>query len=262
MEHGTIVYYYPVKESAGESCVAKKHWWQAVRLMPFYLSQENGFSQSVPEQQICEDDERDLHICVCPVPVFYYKKRSWNPQTLCDAMETVLYQTEGMTDTCLASGVEKLLPEEIRPRWHPRMETLKQLTAQQLAQKKKEQGGYFDKAVVRLGNGQDAEWQMEMTWELLQPYLEKINQCVIWYNPTPGIDIREELSVFLDDYYYEYGLVAETREYGTVHSLSAASREQAQNHELCLDFRKDNLYRSALKYLDTMVKNRYYKLVK
>lgn len=258
MEHGTIIYYYPVKESAGESCVAKKHWWQDARLVPYYLPKEEGACRRVSEQQACGDDEQELRICVCPVPVLYYKKRSWNPRTLCEAMETVLYQTAGMTDTCLASGVEKLLPEEIRPRWHPRMETLKQLTAQQLVQKKQEQGGYFDKAVVHLGNRQDTEWQMEMTWELLQPYLEKINQCVIWYNPTPAIDIREELSFFLDDYYYEYGLVAETREYGMTPSLSAASREQAQSHELCLDFRKDNLYRSALKYLDTMVKNRYY----
>ena len=82
MEHGTIVYYYPVKESAGESCVAKKHWWQAASLMPFYLPQENGFCQSVPEQQMCEDDERDLHICVCPVPVFYYKKKLESPDSV------------------------------------------------------------------------------------------------------------------------------------------------------------------------------------
>ncbi len=258
MEQGTIIYYYPVKESAGQDAAAKKHWWQEAKLTSYRLPEQNAWKRTAQKRQNRGDSGYDFHIDACPVPVFYYKKRDWKPQVLCEAMETVLYRTEGMTDTCLASGIEKLLPEEMRRKWHPRMETIKRLTALQLEQKAETQNGYVQKAVVRLGSMQDAYWQMEMTWELLNPYLPKINQCVIWYEPTPGVDIREELCDFLDDYYYEYGLVVQTEKYGTGNKTSVISCEQTGNRDLCLDFRKDNLYRSMLKYLDTMVKNRYY----
>lgn len=257
MEHETIIYYYPLKENTGQNtAVAKKHWWQEAKLTSYSIPISDTFRVSSPGQQGQDGSEYDFQIYACPVPVFYYRKKEWHPQTLCEAMEAVLYRAEGMTDTFLALGMEKLLSEEMQKRWHPRMETMKRLTALQLAQKTEAQGGYLQKAVVRLGNIQDADWQMEMTWELLQPYLPKINQCVIWYDAAPGMDIREELSGFLDEYYYEYGLVVQTEKYGR--GNNAVCREQTEPSDLCLDFRRDNLYRSTLKYLDTMVKNSYY----
>lgn len=259
MELETIIYYYPLKENTGQnSAVAKKHWWQEAKLTSFSILINDTFRDVTPGQQERDGSGYDFQIHACPVPVFYYRKKKWHPQKLCEAMEAVLYQTEGMTDTFLAPGMEKLLPEEMHRRWHPRMETLKRLTALQMAQKIEAQGRYPQKAVVRLGNIQDADWQMEMTWELLQPYLPKINQCVIWYDAAPGMDIREELSSFLEDYYYEYGLVVQTEKYGTRKNGAEERCGQTESSDLCLDFRKDNLYRSILKYLDTMVKNSYY----
>lgn len=259
MEHETIIYYYPLKENTGQcSAAAKKHWWQEARLSSFCVSEDDTLQTRISGRQEQDGSGYDFQIYACPVPVFYYRKKEWHPQKLCEAMEEVLYQTEGMADTFPAPGMEKLLPEEMLRRWHPRMETLKRLTALQLAQKIETQGGYAQKAVVRLGNMQDADWQMEMTWDLLQPYLPKINQCIIWYDAVPGMDIQEELGGFLEDYYYEYGLVVQTEKYGTRKNGAADWCEQTESYDLCLDFRKDNLYRSILKYLDTMVKNRYY----
>lgn len=238
MEQETILYYYPVKEKTGQDLpVAKRHWWQEAELMSFRVAQR---------------------IYACPVPVYYYKRNPWKPQTLCKAMETALYQMEGMTDTVLAAGMEKLLTEEMLGRWHPRLETLKSLTALLLAQKAENQGVCPQKAVVKLGDIQDADWQMEMTWELLQPYLPKINQCIIRCDAAPGIDVREELGSFLEDYYYEYGLVVQTESRVTGKGASQAVCEREEKDCLYLDFRKDNLYRSIRKYLDTMLKNRYY----
>ena len=100
-----------------------------------------------------------------------------------------------------------------------------------------------------------------MTWELLQPYLSRINQCIIWYEPIPGVDIREELDEFLEEYYYEYGLLVEMQSYGQERKTDTGKDNQLRRTGLLLDYRGDNLYRSSLKYLDTMVKNRYDKLV-
>lgn len=262
MEHETIIYYYPLRENTGQySAAAKKHWWQEAKLTSFCVSEDDTLQTGISGRQEQDGSRYDFQIYACPVPVFYYRKKEWNPQKLCEAMEAVLYQTEGMTDTFPALGMEKLLAEEMLRRWHPRMETVKRLTALRLAQKIETQGRDPQKAVVMLGKMQDADWQMEMTWELLLPYLPKINQCVIRYDPMPGLDIREELGSFLDDYYYEYGLVVQTEQNGAgSHALSesSASDRAMEDSGLYLDFRKDNLYRSILKYLDTMVKNRYY----
>lgn len=268
MEHETIIYYYPVRENAGQySAVAKKHWWQEAKLTSFCISKSDASQTMMSGRQEQDGSRYDFQIYACPVPVFYYKKKNWKEQTLCEAMEKVLYQMEGMTDTFLAFGMEKLLPGEMLRRWHPRMETVKRLTALRLAQKIEAQGRYPRKAVVMLGKMQDADWQMEMTWELLLPYLPKINQCVIRYDPAPGLDISEELGSFLDDYYYEYGLVVQTERNGAgSHTLSGSSNSSAssafewqmEDSGLYLDFRKDNLYRCIVKYLDTMVKNSYY----
>ncbi|MCD7724706.1 MAG: hypothetical protein LUI12_04030 [Clostridiales bacterium] len=256
MEQETVIYYYPVKESQeGMPAAAKRHWWQEGGLSPFRLLEiQEGAHRTIGSQT---PDGRDaLQLYACPVPPFYYRKKSWKPWQLCKAMEKALYQIEGMTDVLAALEIEKLLPEEMRGRWRPRMETVRKLTALLLA---KEAGqSLCQKAAVKLGKPEDMEWQMEMTWELLQPYLSRINQCVIRYPPAPEFDMREELAGYLDDYYYEYGLVVQTEAYGRGNGRAEAGRGQIEQGCLCLDFREDHLYRAIRKYLDTVLKNRYY----
>ncbi len=244
MRQETIIYYFPMKEQEGILCTAKKHWWQEVKLQGKEMAETDGLS-----------------ILACPVPTFYYRKKNWKPQVLCEAMENVLYEAEGMTDTFLAPALKKYFPQEMEKRWRPRLDTIQQMTALQLAG---QAAGYRkrpDRAVVWLGEAKDADWQMEMTWELLQPYLSRINQCIIWYEPIPGVDIREELDEFLEEYYYEYGLLVEMQSYGQERKTDTGKDNQLRRTGLLLDYRGDNLYRSSLKYLDTMVKNRYDKLV-
>ncbi len=240
MEYETIIYFYPMEEWNGERSPAKSHWWQQPRLKSCQIMS-------------C----KDFAVTLCPVPKLYYRKQSWKPEILEEAMENVCCEAEGMTDTFLHSAVEKLMPEEMWGKWRPRQDTIKKLAERQIAEKTKKRGLIPDRAVIRLGNAEDVNRQMEMTWDILFPYLPKINNCIIYYEKIPDADIREELEGFLEDYYYEYGLVVQMEAYGAGRSGGAKADRLTEATDLYLDYRQDNLFRSLRKYLDTMVKNGY-----
>lgn len=244
MEQETILCYYPMKEWNREEHPAIRHRWQTARLQAWSL-----------------EEREDNRVAVCPVPTFYYRKKEWKAQTLYEAMENVLYDIEGMADTFLHPAIERMLEEKMRERWRPRTDTLKRLTAGRLAQKAQTDGIEFEQAFVWFGTAAETDLQMEMTWELLLPYLPRINRCIFFYEAIPGVDITEEMGEYLDDYYYEYGLVVQTEAYGAGKAAHFTSYKPNERTDLCLDFRKDNLYRTSWKYLDTMIKNRYDRLV-
>jgi hypothetical protein len=220
----------------------------------------------------CEEQPIQNYIYACPVPTFYYKKKNWKPGQLEEAMQDTFSKVEGMSDTILSAGVAGQLEESMRSKWQPRPDTLKELTALRLAREVRQlteknslsenltekKNIYPVKAAILLGNVQDEDWQMKMAWELLQPYLPKLNNCVVRYEAQMGTDVREELSSFLDDYYYEYGLVVQTESYGEKTKVLTPVGGRTDNYCLNLDFRRNNLYHSAVKYLDTIVKNSYY----
>lgn len=237
MEQETILYYYLQRKYNGCGA-AKRHWWQEARL------------ETLPAFEV--GTRESANILTCLVPAFYYKKKEWKIPVLCETMENVLYVAEGMTDTLLSPTLEKLFSEQEKRRWRPRMDTVRQLTAFRMEEMVRTKRWKSDAAYIRLGAPQDADWQMESVWELLQPYLPRVNRCIIWYEPIPGVDIREEMEDFLEDYAYEYGLVVQMEPYGTKCEVQDG---------INIDFRGDNLYRQAWKYLDTMVKNKYDKLV-
>jgi hypothetical protein len=126
-----------------------------------------------------------------------------------------------------------------------------------------------DTAVICLGAAQDEEWQLQLAWELLQPYLPRLNHCVVRRSASPAKagsgeendtyaeadSCGEGISAFAEDCYYEYGLVVQTENDGEAHKPIGT---QTNTCCLKLDFREDNLYHSAVKYLDTIVKNSYY----
>lgn len=269
MEQETIIYFYPMKEWCGRECAAKSHWWQTAAIQTYFLDNhrrigsEGREAGEAPKQTMSgqtaagqPEAGSEFSVAVAPVPALYYRKAAWKEQTLAEAMENVIYRTQGMTDTFLHPALLKMMSEETGRRFWPRMETVKRLIGQQLAETFRFGKAMPKSAVVRLGNAYDTDCQMEMVWELLQPYLPWINRCVVYYEKMAEVDIKEELEVFLEEYYYEYGLVVQMEAYGDRQAVDD-THLRLETMDLCLDFRRDIPYRTARKYLDTMVKSEY-----
>lgn len=274
METESIVYFHPMHDRY-KMIAAKKHWWENVTLPGKVLPAEATGGVFVPVD--------------CPIPLFYYKKKSWRPEILADAMETVVGAVPGMADAFLHPQIMTLVSEERKERWKPRRETVERLSAALLAGHAAECLFQRGKVNVLLGRHEDTDWQMAMTRRLLSPYLPRINSLVFHYEEVEGTDIWEETAEELEMYGYEYGLVpgmkpylvleeglrcgrercsgvildyADTqrsprveREGQTVYADLTSSPEKEQSYA-----RKNGriLYSSPLKYLDTVVKNEYY----
>ena len=228
----------------------------------------------------------------CAVPPLYYRRKPWKPQVLSEAMEAVVRRASGLTDTYLHPQIAEMLTEAYDKRWFPRRNTQQMLIRYLLEQCTSGVAAQCGEAVVLLGEPIDTGWQMEMTRELLQPYLPKINRLLIFYEEIAETDIWMELGSHLDDYYYEYGLVPQLEAYTESADGFRCGKHRCNGIILdyCTDFRypkimpdgkavyidtvsgenKERLlsrktphisYVSPLKYLDTMVKNSYDRLV-
>ena len=339
MEQETIIYYYPMPEEMTREenrYAAKKHWFQDASLKTALLARQEEFQ-----------------VLGCAVPPFYYRRKPWKAQILSETMETVLGDASGMADTCLHPAVKALLTEEYCSKWMPRASTIRMFIKYLLEEYAGKGFACCSQVTVLLGRPEDTDRQMEMTWELLQPFLPRVNRMVIYYEkqeiPQRGewpqrteweeadtesipVDERtaedrrgrslpeggsrrsrdvweeasgeqeeqEELSEYLEDYYYEYGLVPQLEPY--VKSRAQPSGESMTAGlkcgkakcggvilDYCGQFRYPRMlpeggiyidtvsvmekerqlmrkglsvpYLSPLKYLDTMVKNSYDRLV-
>lgn len=279
MEHETIIYFYPMSEQQGiPGCMsaAKKFWFQDVSLKAYLL----GGRQDAFE------------VVGCAVPPFYCRNKPWKPQVLSEAMEAVVRRARGLTDTYLHPQIAGMVTEEYGRRWIPRKSTEQMIIGYLTEQYASGIVAQCGEAVVLLGEPVDTGWQMEMTRELLQPYLPKINRLLIFYEEIAETDIWMELGGHLDDYYYEYGLVPQLEAYVESPEGVRCGKQKCNGVILdyCENFRypkimpdgkvvyidtvsgenKERLlsrkvpcipYVSPLKYLDTMVKNSYDRLV-
>lgn len=283
MEAETIVYYHPMIQQPHQCCAARNHWWQDAILQERVLP---------PQTSLAAGGKIPFTLVDCPVPPFSYKKRAWKPAELSEGMESVLHRTAGMADVYLHPQIMTLVSEIYRERWETCRETMELLLINLLAvygaRCLREQG----QAAVLLGRPEDTEWQMGMTWQLLEPYLAWVNRLVFYYIEMKETDIWEELSTHLEQYYYEYGLVPQLIPYqkkdekgpdggrkkpagvildygadGYIRSMpdktcvyidmtSCPDKEQAYARKV-----GQILYVSPLNYLDTMVKNSYDRLV-
>ena len=243
MEQETILYYYPLPGGpAGRNSTeaAKKRWFQEVVLRVETLAEEAGFS-----------------VLGCPVPPFYYRKKGWKEPVLFEAMEAALHTAAGMTDTYVHPDILRLLAPENRGRWQPRSSTVKMLTKHLLGQQAQKALARTDMVTVLLGQPHETAQQLEMTWELLEPYLPRVNRMLLYYEEqepswdkrdgdpadwetqlleTAGTDAREELQEFLEVYYYEYGLVPQLVPYsrsrtteGVEEEVEKAAKEETAN---------------------------------
>ncbi len=243
MEQETILYYYPLPGGpAGRNSTeaAKKRWFQEAVLRVETLAEEAGFS-----------------VLGCPVPPFYYRKKGWKEPVLFEAMEAALHTAAGMTDTYVHPDILRLLAPENRGRWQPRGSTVKMLTKHLLGQQAQKALARTDMVTVLLGQPHETAQQLEMTWELLEPYLPRVNRMLLYYEEqepswdkrdgdpadretqlleTAGTDAREELQEFLEVYYYEYGLVPQLVPYsrnrtteGVEEEIEKAAKEETAN---------------------------------
>ncbi len=281
MEAETIIYYHPITEQSHQRLAAKRHWWQDAMLR----------ERPLPEQRLCPGGPGSSFTLVdCPVPPFSYKRKAWKPEELSECMKTVLHRTSGMADVYLHPQVMTWVSGKYADRWETCRETMEMLFSSLLSvyasQCLRKQG----QVTVLLGAPGDTRWQMEMSWRLLEPYLSRVNSLVFYYVEMEKIDIWEELSDCLETYYYEYGLVPQLCPYQTqkrkaggagpegagvildcgagnpgilsgrqsVYVDMASSQEKEQ---ACTRRNGQMLYVSPLKYLDTMVKNSYDRLV-
>lgn len=232
MEQETILYYYPLPGGpAGRNSTeaAKKHWFQEAVLRVETLAEEAGFS-----------------VLGCPVPPFYYRKKEWKEPVLFEAMEAALHTAAGMPDTYVHPDILRLLAPENRGRWQPRSSTVKMLAKHLLGQQTQKALARTGMVTVLLGQPHETAQQLEMTWELLEPYLPRVNRMLLYYEEqetlwdkrdgypadretqileTAGTDAREELQELLEVYYYEYGLVPQLVPYSR--SRTAAGVEEA-----------------------------------
>ena len=139
MEKETIIYYYPMTEETAREenrYAAKKHWFQDASLRTVPIAGQAQFN-----------------VLGCAVP-----------------METVLGDAPGMTDTCLHPETGALLTEEYRLKWMPRESTVRLLVRQLLEEHAGKALARWGRVTVLLGQPEDRDRQMEMTWELLQPF--------------------------------------------------------------------------------------------
>lgn len=276
METETIVYFHPATEQMYKNTAAKKHWWQDAVLRERNLEAKETGGFFVPMD--------------CPIPPFYYKKKPWPQDILSEAMEGVLHRASGMADAFLHPNIMTLMSEKYADRWEMRRETTERLGACLLASYAADCLNRKGSVTVLLGSPDDTDQQMEMTLRLLSPYLSRINNLLFYYEEVAGTDIWEETAVYLEEYGYEYGLAPAMRSYwngkeglrcgtdrcvGVILDFASSARyprtereEQAVYVDLAPDWEKERscirkngriLYASPLKYLDTIVKNSYYK---
>lgn len=274
MEAESILYFHPSRENVYKNDAAKRHWWQDAKLRGRTLPQEGG--------------EASFLLVDCPIPPFYYRKKTWSSERLSEAMDTLLQSAPGMTDAFLHPEIMTLVSEKYRERWEPQRETMEKLSAALLAACAADCLCERGEAVVLLGRPEETAWQMEMTAKLLSPYLSRINSLLFYYEEVEGSDIWEETADYLEDYSYEYGLVpgllpylageggrrCGREKYGGVildySPLAGYPRIRQGERVVYVDLLSDPakeaslgrkggqiLYASPLKHLDTVVKNSY-----
>ncbi len=257
---------------------ARRHWWQDAGL--------NGRSLPAKER------EPFFLLVDCPVPRYYYKKRPWPSEVLSACMAEVVYGSAGMADAWLHPDIMTLVSEDSRGRWEASPETIRQLLACLISVFSADCLRESGEAAVLLGKSSDTLWQMELTGQVLAPYLPRINRLTFYYEEAAGTDLWEEAAGYLEAYSYEYGLTPcllpyrkgagglkngggicrglildygapedDRRLKGVERVVYVDLQGSSAKERKCLAAGGGILYVSPLKYLDTAVKNEYDKKI-
>lgn len=267
IELSSLLYFHPAPEGMYQKNAARKHWWQDAVLT----------WRELP----AKEREPFFLLVDCPVPRYTYHKKTWRAEELSACMAELMYRASGMADAWLHPDIMTLMSEEYRDRWEAGPETVRQLLACLISVFAAKNLRASGEAVVLLGKSSDTLWQMEMTGQVLAPYLPRINRLTFCYEEAAGVDLWEEAAGYLEAYNYEYGLTpcllpyqgnstpwgSLILDYGSpMAGRQFKGREQAVYVDLqgcpakerkCLASNGRLSYVSPLKYLDTIVKSEY-----
>ncbi len=188
----SLFYFHPAPEGMYQKNAARRHWWQDAVLT----------GRELP----AKEREPFFLLVDCPVPRYAYHKKSWRAEVLSACMAERMYGAVGMADAWLHPDIMTLMSEEYRDRWEASPETVRQLLACLIAVFAAKDLQASGEAVILLGKSSDTLWQMEMTGQVLAPYLPRINRLTFYYEEAAGLDLWEEAAGYLEDYNYEYGL--------------------------------------------------------
>lgn len=174
----SLLYFHPAPEGMYQKNAARRHWWQDAVLM----------GRKLP----AKEREPFFLLVDCPVPRYEYHKRFWRAEELSACMAEQMYDAPGMADAWLHPDIMTLVSEKYRDRWEASPETVRQLLACLVAVFAAESLRTSGAAVVLLGKSSDTLWQMEMTGQVLAPYLPRINRLTFYYEEAEGVDLWEE----------------------------------------------------------------------
>lgn len=188
----SLLYFHPAPEGVYQKNAARRHWWQDAGL--------------VLRELPAKEREPFFLLVDCPVPRYFYRKRSWPPEALSEYMAEAVYRAPGMADAWLHPDIMTLMSEMEQERWEARPETIRRILACLLSTFGADRLKASGEAAVLLGKASDTLWQMEMTEQILTPYLPRINRLTFYYEESEGADLWEEAADYLEVYGYEYGL--------------------------------------------------------
>lgn len=196
----SLLYFHPAPKGMYQKNTARRHWWQDAVLT----------GRELP----AKEREPFFLLVDCPVPHYYYRKRLWPSEILSECMAEAVYKAAGMADAWLHPDIMTLMSGAQQARWEASPDTIRRLLAclvsVSAADCLKESGA----ATVLLGRASDTLWQMEMTEQVLTPYLPRINRLTFHYEEAEGTDLWEEAAGYLEAYSYEYGLTPGLVPYG------------------------------------------------
>lgn len=273
----SLFYFHPAPEGMYQKNAARRHWWQDAVLT----------GRKLP----AKEREPFFLLVDCPVPRYEYHKRPWRAEVLSACMAERMYDASGMADAWLHPDIMTAVSEKYRDRWEANPQTVRQILACLLSVFATESLQTSGAAVVLLGKSSDTLWQMEMTGQVLSPYLPRINRLTFYYEEAEGIDLWEEAAGYLESYSYEYGLTPGLAPYCRSGERAAGERGfgdgsgglildygapvdgrwfQGREGAVCVDLQGNPAkerkclaaggrlsYVSPLKYLDTVVKSEY-----
>lgn len=274
IELNSLLYFHPAPEGMYQKNAAGRHWWQDAVLT----------GRELP----AKEREPFFLLVDCPVPRYAYHKRAWRAEELSACMAELVCSAPGMADAWLHPNIMTLVSEGYRDRWEAGPETVRQLLACLISVFAAEELRASGEAAVWLGKASDTLWQMEMTGQVLAPYLPRINRLTFYYEEAQGVDLWEEAAGYLEGYSYEYGLTpcllpyqrggerttdggvpcgslildygapADGRQFkGGERAVYVDLQGSPAKERKCLAAGGRLSYVSPLKYLDTAVKNEY-----
>ena len=269
MGNETILYYVFEETITGCKSSVKKHFWQKIK----------------PRSFVMEDE--DISVVIVMIPT---NDKGWNRKKLLDIMNTGIAEYVDYLRTAkvvMHSEIQELIGQQ--ESFQTVFWTLTdRLFADNFSYPHGNKQQVPESVVLLMGNSFFPEEQIERFTDMMQPYFPRINHLTIMHEMDDDAEISmERWNKAIDDFtellYYEYGLVVDVNrsggyakkglyvdygyQGGLPYSMMRAggiyidvlsSREKEQRiKKKCSQIS----YLSPMKYLDTMVKSGYDKLV-